>query len=41
MRAAGDKEARMTREKHREEVARKMEYWSLDQGLHADVRIAK
>jgi hypothetical protein len=36
VRSAGDKEAKRTREKMREEIATKMKYWSLDQGMHAD-----
>lgn len=38
VRAAGDKEAKRTQEKWREEVEKMMKYWSLDQGLHADVK---
>ena len=35
---ARDKEAKKMREQHREEVAEKTVYWSLDQGMHADMK---
>jgi hypothetical protein len=38
VRSVGDKEARETQEKRRNEVAKMMKYWSLDQGMHAGVK---
>lgn len=36
--SAGAGEAEKEREKRREEAAKRMRYWSLDQGMHADVK---
>lgn len=36
VRSAGDKEAKKTREKRREEIAKMTTYWNLDQGMHTD-----